>query len=186
MGFGRVFLTLLVFALIEVMVLAAVADLIGWPVTIVAVVATALIGSALFRRQGLDTWTRLNERMNRGEMPGRELVEGMMLLLGGAFLITPGFISDAVGFALLLPQSRRALADRMIRRGTVQAFASRSGGVFFYQRGPGRGGTGNTYEGSVYEGSARENGGENGKAGDEGDRPRRPLTLDQDPPRDRR
>ena len=179
MGFGRVFLTLLVFALIEVMVLAAVADVIGWPVTIVAVVATALIGSALFRRQGLDTWTRLNERMNRGEMPGRELVEGMMLLLGGAFLITPGFISDAVGFALLLPQSRRALADRMIRRGTVQAFASRGGGVFFYQRGPGQGGAGNTYEGS-----ARENGG--AAPGDAaGSERRRPLTLDQDSPRDR-
>ncbi len=52
MGFGRVFLTILIFALVEVMVLAAVADVIGWPVTIVAVVTTALIGSVLFRRQG--------------------------------------------------------------------------------------------------------------------------------------
>ncbi|MFC6329250.1 FxsA family protein [Alloalcanivorax gelatiniphagus] len=180
MGFGRVFLTLLVFALIEVMVLAAVADLIGWPVTIIAVVATALLGSALFRRQGLDTWTRLNERVNQGEMPARELVEGMMLLLGGAFLITPGFISDAVGFALLLPQSRRALADRLIKRGTVQAFASRGGGAFFYTSGPGGGfrpggpGAG----GNVYEGDARTE-----DAGDH--QGERPLTLDQESPRDR-
>ena len=177
MGFGRVFLTILIFALVEVMVLAAVADMIGWPVTIIAVVATALIGSALFRRQGLDTWVRLNERMNRGEMPGRELVEGMMLLLGGAFLITPGFITDALGFVLLLPFTRRALAERLIRRGTVQAFATRGGnGAFFYQstqwrRGPGGFGGGNVYEGEA--GADRE-------PANDGDHQRQPLTLDED------
>ena len=90
MGFGRVFLTIFVLALVEVMVLAAVADFIGWPITILMVVVTALLGTALFRSQGLQTWQRLNQRMNQGEMPGRELAEGMMLLLGGAFLITPG------------------------------------------------------------------------------------------------
>ena len=86
MGFGRVFLTIFVLALVEVMVLAAVADFIGWPITILMVVVTALLGTALFRSQGLQTWQRLNQRMNQGEIPGRELAEGMMLLLGGAFL----------------------------------------------------------------------------------------------------
>ncbi|HCE40944.1 MAG: biotin--acetyl-CoA-carboxylase ligase [Alcanivorax sp.] len=174
MGFGRVFLTILIFALVEVMVLAAVADVIGWPVTIVAVVTTALIGSVLFRRQGLDTWVRLNERMNRGEMPGRELVEGMMLLLGGAFLITPGFITDALGFVLLLPFTRRALAERLIRRGAVQAFASRggNGGVFFYQSTQWRGGPGG---GNVYDGDASVD----REPANDGDQRRRPLTLDE-------
>ncbi|MED5603427.1 MAG: FxsA family protein [Pseudomonadota bacterium] len=136
MGFGRVFLTIFVLALVEVMVLAAVADFIGWPITILMVVVTALLGTALFRSQGLQTWQRLNQRMNQGEMPGRELAEGMMLLLGGAFLITPGFITDALGFALLLPFSRRAMADYLIRKGTLQTFATRGGpggGAFFYQ-----------------------------------------------------
>jgi UPF0716 protein FxsA len=137
MGFGRVFLTIFVLALVEVMVLAAVADFIGWPITILMVVVTALLGTALFRSQGLQTWQRLNQRMNQGEMPGRELAEGMMLLLGGAFLITPGFITDALGFALLLPFSRRAMADYLVRKGTLQTFATRGGpgggGTFFYQ-----------------------------------------------------
>ena len=108
MGFGRIFFFIFAFALLEVLVLAKVAGLIGWPITIIATVVTALLGSYLFRRQGLETWVRLNQRMQQGDMPGQEMVEGIMLLLGGALLITPGFITDAVGFALLLPGSRPA------------------------------------------------------------------------------
>lgn len=133
MAFGRIFLFLFVFALLEIMVLAAVADLIGWPITVALVIATSLLGSALFRRQGLDTWRRLNQRMNQGELPGREMVESVMLLLGGMLLITPGFISDVAGLVLLLPPSRRALTSAIMRRGTMQAFAGRGGGAFFYQ-----------------------------------------------------
>ncbi|WP_101674913.1 FxsA family protein [Alloalcanivorax mobilis] len=165
MGFGRIFLFILVFAIVEVMVLAAAADVIGWPITIGLVVLTALVGSALFRHQGLETWQRLNQRVNQGEMPGRELVEGIMLLLGGALLITPGFISDATGLVLLLPASRRALAARLIKRGTVQAFTTGSGGgAFFYQsRGgaPGGGPFGghrpanDDHQGEIIEGEAR-------------------------------
>lgn len=179
MGFGRIFLFIFAFALLEVMVLAAVANVIGWPVTIALVVATALIGSWLFRRQGLDTWLRLNQRVQAGEMPGRELVEGMMLLLGGALLITPGFITDATGFVLLLPFTRRALADWLIRKGKIQAFASASGGTVFYQGGFGGGfqrGGGNVYEGdaTVERGPYRD--GANDDRHDAGGRP--PLTLD--------
>ncbi|EKF75569.1 hypothetical protein A11A3_01822 [Alcanivorax hongdengensis A-11-3] len=133
MGFGRIFFFIFGFALLEVLVLAKVAGLIGWPITIVLVVTTALLGSFLFRRQGLDTWMRLNQRLQQGEMPGREMVEGMMLLLGGALLITPGFITDAVGFSLLLPGSRRWLANKVIERGTLQAMAG-NGNVFVYRQ----------------------------------------------------
>lgn len=132
MGFGRVFFFIFGFALLEVLVLAKVAGLIGWPITIIATVTTALLGSYLFRRQGLDTWIRLNQRMQQGEMPGQEMVEGMMLLLGGALLITPGFVTDAVGFALLLPGSRRALARKVIEKGTLQGFTTMQGGGFSY------------------------------------------------------
>ena len=133
MGFGRIFFFIFGFALLEVLVLAKVAGLIGWPITIVLTVATAMLGSYLFRRQGLDTWLRLNQRMQQGEIPGQEMVEGMMLLLGGALLITPGFITDSVGFALLLPGSRRWLANKLIQRGTLQTLAG-NGSVFFYQQ----------------------------------------------------
>ena len=172
MGFGRIFLFIFAFALLEVMVLAAVANVIGWPITIALVVATALIGSWLFRRQGLDTWVRLNRRVQAGEMPARELVEGMMLLLGGALLITPGFITDATGFALLLPFTRRAMADWLIRKGKIQAFASAGGATVFYQGGFGGGfQRGGERGGNVYEGDASEPA-KDDRAG------RPPLTLD--------
>ena len=132
MSFGRIFFFIFGFVLLEVLVLAKVAGLIGWPITIVATVATALLGSYLFRSQGLETWVRLNQKMQQGEMPGQELVEGIMLLLGGALLITPGFITDAVGFALLLPTSRRLMARKVIDKGTLQSFTSVQGGGFTY------------------------------------------------------
>lgn len=132
MSFGRIFFFIFGFVLLEVLVLAKVAGLIGWPITIVATVATALLGSYLFRSQGLETWVRLNQKMQQGEMPGQEMVEGIMLLLGGALLITPGFITDAVGFALLLPTSRRLMARKVIDKGTLQSFTSVQGGGFTY------------------------------------------------------
>lgn len=181
MGFGRIFLFIFAFALLEVMVLAAVANVIGWPVTIALVVATALIGSWLFRRQGLETWVRLNQRVQAGEMPGRELVEGMMLLLGGALLITPGFITDATGFVLLVPFTRRALADWLIRKGKIQAFASAGGATVFYQ-----GGFGGGFKrdgGNIYEGDATVKKGPFPDGAND-DRPRNggraPLTLDSE------
>lgn len=132
MGFGRIFFFIFGFALLEVVVLAKAAGVIGWPITIIATVATALLGSYLFRLQGLATWVRLNQRLQQGDMPGQEMVEGIMLLLGGALLITPGFISDALGFALLLPGSRRAMAGKLIEKGTLQGFAVMQRGGFTY------------------------------------------------------
>ena len=130
MSFGRLFFFIFGFALLEVVVLAQVAGLIGWPVTIVATVVTALLGSYLFRRQGLETWVRLNQKMQQGEMPGQEMVEGIMLLLGGALLITPGFITDAVGFALLLPASRGIMARRILAKGTLGIHCPGSGRLY--------------------------------------------------------
>jgi UPF0716 protein FxsA len=159
MAFGRVFLFLLALALLEIMVLAAVADLIGWPVTVLLVIATSLLGSALFRRQGLETWRRLNLRVNQGEMPGREMVESVMLLFGGMMLITPGFISDVAGLVLLVPTSRRRLADALIRRGTVQSFTAGGGRTFFHMGGgPGPGGSARRPDegGVIIEGEAHD------------------------------
>ena len=173
MGFGRIFFFIFSFALLEVLVLAKVAGLIGWPITIIATVVTALLGSYLFRRQGLETWVRLNQRMQQGDMPGQEMVEGIMLLLGGALLITPGFITDAVGFALLLPFSRRAMADYLVRKGTLQTFATRGGpggGAFFYQ------------SRTVYPGGSRPGQAGPGSANDPAHRPgpgeRRGVTIE--------
>ncbi len=163
MGFARVFLPLLVFAVLEIMVISAVAGLIGWPLTLLLVIATAVLGSVLFRRQGLETWLRLNRRVQAGEMPGQELVEGVMLLIGSLFLITPGFISDAAGLVLLIPHSRRALTRWAIRKGRIEAFASVGGSGWPFHHG----------RGNVYEG-------ESTVQPEPGHGRRAPLTLDSD------
>ena len=141
MGFSRIFLFIFIFALLEAMVLAKVAQIVGWGFTILATVFTAMLGSMLFRWQGLETWVRLNQRLQQGQVPGSELIEGVLLLLGGALLITPGFITDAIGFVLLLPPSRKALAGLMVRRGMLQAMGNRAGNanVWVYTRSYGTG-----------------------------------------------
>ncbi|OUS31625.1 hypothetical protein A9Q99_03390 [Gammaproteobacteria bacterium 45_16_T64] len=135
--FRHIFLTIFVFALTEVVVLSQVSDLIGWGWTILGVVSTAMLGSALLRHQGFDTWMRINKKLQKGEMPGAEMIEGVLLLIGGALLITPGFITDAVGFMFLLPMTRQGLARWAIGRGMMEAMAqkgSANGNVWVYQQ----------------------------------------------------
>ena len=133
MGFGRVFIFIFVFALLEAMVLARAAAWIGWVPTILATVVTAMLGSYLFRREGLETWQRLQLKMSQGEAPGVELLEGVMLLMGGALLITPGFLTDGIGFLMLLPQSRGAMARYLVSKGLTQGMAGASRSGFYYQ-----------------------------------------------------
>lgn len=118
------FLILLAFIMVpiaEIAVFIKAGDLIGlWP-TIAAVVLTAIIGTAMLRHQGLATLVRLRATMDRGELPVRELFDGACLLLAGALLLTPGFLTDAVGFLLLVPPVRAlagaTLWHRMQRSG---------------------------------------------------------------------
>ena len=76
---------------------------------LVGIVLTAVLGAFLVRRQGLVVWLRLREDLMAGLMPGRHLVHGALVLVGGALLLTPGFLTDAVGFALMIPIVREAL-----------------------------------------------------------------------------
>lgn len=84
--------------------------------TITLVMLTAVIGVALLKRQGLQTLTRGVGRLNSGEIPAMEMAEGILLAIAGALLITPGFVTDFVGFLLLFPPSRKAIAAVMLKR----------------------------------------------------------------------
>lgn len=90
----------------------------AWP-TIALVMVTAVVGVALLRLQGLATLTRGLGRLDSGELPAREMAEGILLAVAGAFLITPGFVTDAGGFLLLVPALRRAAAERLLARVVV-------------------------------------------------------------------
>jgi len=110
---------LLVFFLtpiIEMYLLIEVGGYIGALPTIALVMITAVIGVTLLRIQGLATLTRGLGRLDRGELPAREMVEGLLLAVAGALLLTPGFVTDLVGFLLLLPAARSLIAERVLAR----------------------------------------------------------------------
>ena len=101
--------------IVEMIILIEVGSTIGVLLTIGLVVLTAVGGVWLLRMEGLATLTRVQEKLQRGELPETELLEGIMLLVGGALLLTPGFATDFAGFVCLLPGLRRPLAARIIR-----------------------------------------------------------------------
>ncbi len=117
--FPIVFLLFLLIPLVEMYFLIVVGGIIGALPTVALVVLTAVIGAALARHQGLATLRRLQDALARGETPAIEMLEGVLLLAGALLLLTPGFFTDALGFACLIPPARRALALWGLRHITV-------------------------------------------------------------------
>lgn len=116
-------LLFLIVPLVEIYVLIQVGGVIGALWTVVLVVLTAVLGAGLMRFQGLTTFLRFRNRLDVGELPAEELVEGILLLLAGALLLTPGFVTDAAGFALLVPPLRRQLARAALARMELKVVA---------------------------------------------------------------
>ncbi|MEF8794881.1 MAG: FxsA family protein [Salinivenus sp.] len=112
---GRLLLLFLLTPAVELGLLIQVSELIGFELTIGLIIVTGIAGSYLARREGLNTWRRLNERLNTGDLPGKELVDGVIILMAGALLVTPGVLTDIVGFMGLLPPTR-ALIRRLVMR----------------------------------------------------------------------
>ena len=102
--------------IVEMWILIEVGGWIGALPTIALVVLTATLGLSLLKRQGLSTLMRARRKMDEGSIPASELVSGVMIAVGGALLLTPGFITDAIGFALLMPQTRQWLLFKLIDR----------------------------------------------------------------------
>ena len=96
--------------------LISIGNIIGALSTIGLVVLTALLGAWMLRSQGLAAFKRVRDALDAGKPPARELLEGVILLIGGALLLTPGFVTDALGFICLLPPTRRWLLRRLMRR----------------------------------------------------------------------
>jgi UPF0716 protein FxsA len=100
----------------EIYVIIQVGEAIGAVPTILILIADSIIGSVLWRSQGRRVWARFRQTIERGGMPHREVIDGVLVIFGGAFLITPGFISDIVGIVLLLPPTRAVIRRLLIRR----------------------------------------------------------------------
>ena len=109
----------IVLPIAELYVIIQVGGAIGVLPTIAILVADSFLGAFLLRSQGRAAWERFNLRLREGRVPGREVFDGAMIILGGALLLTPGFITDIVGLFLLIPPTRaifRGFVSRMARR----------------------------------------------------------------------
>lgn len=105
--------------LVEIYLLIEIGQVIGALPTIALCVLTAILGGGLLRHQGLSTLHRARTNLDQGKVPALELLEGVALLVGGALLMTPGFATDALGFACLLPPTRRMLVRAILARATI-------------------------------------------------------------------
>ncbi len=103
------FLLLVALPIAELWVLGQVAARIGWPYALTLLLLVSASGAWLLKQQGLATWRRLRAALRQGRMPANEVTDGALILLGGALLVTPGFLTDAVGLVLLLPATRNVL-----------------------------------------------------------------------------
>jgi len=109
-------LAFLVVPFVELFVLIQTGQLIGVWWTILLVLAISLLGSWLVKREGWAAWRRITSRVQAGEVPGDELVDGGLVLLAGALLLTPGFATDAFALVLLVPPARATVRRLVLRR----------------------------------------------------------------------
>jgi UPF0716 protein FxsA len=105
----------------ELYVIVQVGQAIGiWP-TLALLLADALLGSMLLKHQGRGAWRRFNEALAQRRFPGKEVADGVLVVIGGTLLLTPGFLTDIAGLFLLIPPTR-AIARRVLRRFTIGRF----------------------------------------------------------------
>ena len=108
------FLLFIITPILEMWLLIEVGGVIGAVPAIGLVFLTAAVGFALLRKQGFDTLSRGNWKMQQGQLPAQEMAEGLMLAVSGALLLTPGFVTDLIGFAGLTPIFRRWVFSKLI------------------------------------------------------------------------
>jgi UPF0716 protein FxsA len=108
----RIFLILFItIPLVEIAILINIGKIIGAGYTIALVIGTAFLGVSLLRIQGISTLANVQANVNKGQLPATELIEGLILLISGALLLTPGFFTDTLGFLMLVPILRQRLAE---------------------------------------------------------------------------
>ncbi len=105
--------------IVEIWAITQVAGWISWPWTIVLLIVDSILGSWLLRREGARAWQRFRETLGQARIPAVEVVDGALIIFGGALLLTPGFVTDIVGLACLIPPTRKLL--NVLLRRTVLA-----------------------------------------------------------------
>ena len=101
--------------MIELALLIKIGSYIGTQYTILIVILTAVIGAYMVKLEGIGIMYRIQKSMNEGAFPGEELIDGMMILVAGAVLLTPGFFTDILGFLMVIPASRKVIKRIVVR-----------------------------------------------------------------------
>ncbi|MGF1752587.1 membrane protein FxsA [Vibrio makurazakiensis] len=113
--------------IIEIGLFIQVGGFLGlWP-TIALVLVTAFVGASLVRSQGIQTLMSVQGRLQQGEMPAQQILEGVMLAVAGVLLLTPGFMTDALGMLVLLPAPRAIIAKKMMEKMVVKGMSGTGG-----------------------------------------------------------
>jgi UPF0716 protein FxsA len=115
-------LLFIVLPIAELYVIIQIGQLIGVVPTLILLLADALLGSWLLKHEGRGAWRRFNEALAARRFPGKEVIDGALIIVGGTLLLTPGFLTDIFGLFLLLPPTR-AIARRVLKRMTIGRFA---------------------------------------------------------------
>jgi len=128
-------LLFVIIPLLELYLIIKVGGIIGAFWTVILVLSTAFIGVNLLRYQGMSTLARAQRSMSQGALPAMEMMEGMALAVGGVFLITPGFLTDTLGFLCLIPVTRRAIIRYIMANATIRGGQGFNVGGFYSQSG---------------------------------------------------
>lgn len=130
-----VLLLLVVAPLVELYVIIQVAHVIGAWETIALLVLESMVGAWLLKRQGLSVLARVRDAVDHGRVPGKELVDGLLIVVAGALMLAPGFIGDVIGYLLLIPPTRALVRAPLMKRFAAGGWA----GQFFSTAGAGAG-----------------------------------------------
>ena len=126
--FGKLFILFAILPIIEIAILINVGEVIGGWNTVFLVILSAFIGAYLVRQQGLATLMQAQTKMQEGSMPGQEMAEGLLLVIAGVLLVTPGFVTDILGFILCLPFTRPIIAKKLLKHMAIKVVATQQGG----------------------------------------------------------
>jgi UPF0716 protein FxsA len=118
---GVLLLLLLIVPFAELYVILQVAHAFGALDTIALLIVVSVVGAWLMKREGVAVWRRFQRQVEAGHVPGREIADGVMILVAGALLLAPGFLTDLVGIALLLPPVRAGVRALLLRRAARRA-----------------------------------------------------------------
>lgn len=117
--FARLLLLFILIPLVELFILLEISDVIGTGSTILIIIATGFLGAYLAKQEGLRTLFTLRQKMQQGQLPAEELVDGLIILIAGAVLLTPGVLTDLFGFMLLFRPTRKSFKDWLKNRFSV-------------------------------------------------------------------